>query len=143
MAEADLDIAYGLFCEFVRSEATGKVTLIGVWPDQCRFLSAPPGLLPNIGLVIYVRNPRQQPLHGRLRVYWPGTAAPIEIPIDVPAPPSAGGTYLVFNFANPVFPTPGRLVARIDLAPLAPRDYAVEIAFEPPGAALPAGTTAV
>jgi len=141
MPDEQPEIAYGFFCEYVRPETGGKITAIGMWGERCRFMSAPPGVLTNLGLHIYVVNRAQRSYPVVVRVYIPGRPDPIEWSFSLNVVSGAVGNNINMNIANLVFPQPGivRVNVKIESTPLVEREFKMDVSFEPPGANTPAG----
>jgi hypothetical protein len=134
MAAQEIEAAYCLFCEFVRGEPHGKTTAIGMYGDTCRFFGQPPGMLPNLGLHVFIRNPGRRRFAGVLTVTWPGRPRRDEVRFAAAATEGSTGHGLNCNFATPQLLEEGDIVAHllIEADPPVQHEYRLRVCFEPP-----------
>lgn len=129
--ESGVEIVHGLFCEFIREEPGGKVSLLGVFGDEVKFMSAPPAVLSNLGLYVFVRNPEKRPLPAKLAILLPGGQTVEELPLEVPG--GVAAVNMSFNFVGQMFDRPMTVVAtlRIEVTPPVVRQFKLNVMFQP------------
>jgi hypothetical protein len=130
------ELVYGFFCEFVRVEASGQITPIGIWGEACRFQTKPPLVFPALSFHAFLRNPGKKPYKAKLRLTIPGQAVPVEVEAPVIGSADHTSQNLVFNFAGVPIAGPGEIVAsiHIDCEPPIEQEFRLKIEFQPQAA---------
>jgi len=136
MKNTQPELVYGFFCEFVRVEASGQITPIGIWGEACKFLGKPPLVLPALSFHAFMRNPGKKPYKANLRLTIPGQAAPVDVEAPVIGSANHNSQNLVFNFAGVPIIGPGEIVAsvHIDCEPPINQEFRLKIEFQPQAA---------
>ena len=133
------ELRYAFFCEFVRPEADGKTTAIGLWGDRCVVQSAAPALLPALGLHAFIANPDGIQCVIEIKLTLPDME-PIIHEVDLQVVPGKTGTNVNFNLFGLPLNQPGEVVAEITIKsdPPSIRRVVLDVSFQPPGIASPA-----
>ena len=128
------NVLHALFCEHVRPEESGKTTLLGVWGAQCRFFTAAPTVMPNLGIHAFVHNPDQVPLSLVLTLQATGWEDGIRVEMEAPTEKGKIGHNINLNFANLIFTEPGPLTATLSLSTTPPTEHQIvlDVVFAPP-----------
>ena len=133
MKAPQLELAYGFFCEFIRLEATGQITPVGIWGDTCRLSGNPPAILPTLAFHAFLRGVGKAPHKFKLKVTFPGNFNPLEVEVPLVVGDGQTTQNLNFNMAGINILGVGEIVAKvqIDTAPPIEREFRLKVEFQP------------
>jgi hypothetical protein len=135
-------IVYGLFCEFIRMEMSGQTTAIGIWGETCRVGASAPVVLPALAFHAYICNLGRVAYNAKIKVAFPGKAAPVEMTAPVSSEQIQDSQNLNVNMSPVHITEAGDVVATIELDTTPPirREFRLHIEFQPGATLMPAQT---
>jgi hypothetical protein len=78
---------YTIFCDDIRREVGGKMTLVGIYRSEMVIHADLPIVLPKLGLAILVQSPIDRPLDRlKLLIYMPGDTESPSVTAELVAP---------------------------------------------------------
>ncbi len=125
------EIRYGIFCESARSEANGKVSLLGIWGGRCVVYSAPPALIGSFAFHAYIYDNTGEPCEMDIEVTLPGRDEPVVLDATIEGDPGVIGHNLNINFGTMPMLAPGEVIVRVKLRgePPASSEHRLEVVF--------------